>query len=204
MRGDALLTVEGLQVEANGQVLLAVSSLEIARGEVIVLIGPNGAGKSTLLQTLACLRQPTTGTLRFAGQTIDLYGPPLALRRRLAVVFQEPLLFDSTVEENVASGLKLRGAAKAVIHQRVTTWLEQLGIVHLAGRQARTLSGGEAQRTSLARAFVLEPDLLLLDEPFSMLDPLTREALTESFHRLQRQTQITTLFVTHTGSKLSV
>jgi tungstate transport system ATP-binding protein len=197
MRGDVLLTVESLRVEANGQVLLSVPSLEITQGEVVVLIGPNGAGKSTLLQTLACLREPTAGTLRFAGQTIHLHDPPLALRRRLAVVFQEPLLFDSTVAENVASGLKLRGVAKTVLHQRVAVWLERLGIAHLAGRQARTLSGGEAQRTSLARAFVLEPDLLLLDEPFSALDPVTRETLTETFHRLQRQTRVTTLFVTH-------
>ena len=197
MLGDVLLTVESLRVAANGQTLLSVPFLQISQGEILMLIGPNGAGKSTLLQVLACLWEPTAGTLRFAGQPIDLHAPPLALRRRLAVVFQEPLLFDSTVEENIASGLKLRGVAKAVIHERVTVWLERLGISHLVKRQARTLSGGEAQRTSLARAFVLEPDLLFLDEPFSALDPLTREALTETFHRLQRQTQVTTLFVTH-------
>ncbi|MBI3303099.1 MAG: ABC transporter ATP-binding protein [Deltaproteobacteria bacterium] len=192
-----LLTVQGLRVEANGQVLLSVPHLEIACGEVLTLIGPNGAGKSTLLQTLACLREPAAGALRFDGQAVDLHHPPLALRRRLAVVFQEPLLFDTTVEENVASGLRLRGLAKAVIRERVALWLERLGISHLAARQARTLSGGEAQRTSLVRAFVLDPDLLLLDEPFSALDPPTREALTETFHRLQRQTRITALFVTH-------
>jgi len=197
LRENSLLVAQGLRVEADGQVLLSVPSLEITRGEVVVLIGPNGAGKSTLLQTLACLREPSAGTLRFAGQPIPLHDPPPALRRRLAVVFQEPLLFDSTVAENVASGLKLRGVAKTVIHQKVAVWLDRLGITHLAGRQARTLSGGEAQRTSLARAFVLEPDLLLLDEPFSALDPVTREALTEAFHRLQRQTRVTTLFVTH-------
>src|SRR5262249_6319892 len=117
LREDNLLVAQGLRVEANGQVLLSVPSLEIARGEVVVLIGPNGAGKSTLLQTLACLREPTAGALRFAGQTVDLHDPPLALRRRLAVVFQEPLLFDFTVEENIASGLKLRGVAKAVIRE---------------------------------------------------------------------------------------
>ena len=83
------------------------------------------------------------------------------------------------------------------IHERVALWLERLGISHLSGRQARTLSGGEAQRTSLARAFVLDPDLLLLDEPFSALDAPTREALLETFHRLQQQTHVTTLFVTH-------
>lgn len=193
----ALLKVEGLRVEANGQTLITVPSLEMTRGEVLALIGPNGAGKSTLLQVLACLRAPTEGVLRFDGQVVDCHAPPLSLRRRLAVVFQEPLLFDTSVEENVACGLRLRGLEKKVIRERVTLWLAQLGISHLATRQARTLSGGEAQRTSLARAFVLDPDLLLLDEPFSALDPLTREALTETFHRLQRQTQVTTLFVTH-------
>jgi tungstate transport system ATP-binding protein len=171
--------------------------LEIVCGEVLTVIGPNGAGKSTLLQTLAYLRAPAEGTVHFDGQTVDLHNPSLALRRRLAVVFQEPLLFDTTVEENVASGLKLRGASKTVVRERATLWLERLGIAHLAARQARTLSGGEAQRTSLARAFVLEPDLLLLDEPFSALDPPTREALIETFHRLQRQTRVTALFVTH-------
>jgi len=197
MRQEALLTVENLRVEASGHTLIALPFLQVKRGEVLTLLGPNGAGKSTLLQTLACLRAPVSGTCQFDGQAIDLRSPPLALRRRLAVVFQEPLLFDITVEENVASGLKLHGAAKSVIRERVPVWLERLGIPHLAHRQARTLSGGEAQRTSLARAFILDPDLLLLDEPFSALDAPTREALIETFHRLQRQTQVTTLFVSH-------
>jgi len=197
VNASPLLVVKDLCVEADGQTLLSVPHLQIVCGEVLVVIGPNGAGKSTLLQALACLREPSAGMLRFAGQLLDLHNPPLTLRRRLAVVFQEPLLFDSTVEENVASGLKLRGLAKPVIRERVASWLERLGIAHLALRQARTLSGGEAQRTSLARAFVLDPELLLLDEPFSALDPLTREALTETFHRLQRQTRVTALFVTH-------
>lgn len=191
------LRVQDLRVEAKGQVLLSVPSLAIARGEVLTLIGPNGAGKSTLLQAVAGLRDPTTGVLSFDEHTIDLKNPPLAFRRRLAVVFQEPLLFDTTVEDNVASGLKLRGVGKYLIRARVALWLERLGIAHLARRQARTLSGGEAQRTSLARAFVLDPDLLLLDEPFSALDPQTRESLTDTFHTLQRQTGVTTLFVTH-------
>ena len=177
--------------------MIAIPALELMRGEVLALIGPNGAGKSTLLQALACLREPAAGVLHFDGRSVDLHEPPLTLRRRLAVVFQEPLLFDTTVEENIASGLKLRKVARSVIRARVAVWLERLGISHLATRQARTLSGGEAQRTSLARAFVLEPDLLLLDEPFSALDPVTREALSEAFHRLQRQTGVTTLFVTH-------
>lgn len=193
----ALLTVQNLQVEINGQTLLTVPTLQILHGEILVLLGANGAGKSTLLQTLAFLRTPTAGNLQFDGEDVSLYAPSLAFRRRLAVVFQEPLLFDTTVEANVASGLKLRGVTTTITRERVTQWLERLGISHLSHRQARTLSGGEAQRVSLARAFVLEPDFLLLDEPFSALDAPTRESLTDLFHRLQRQTRTTTLFVTH-------
>jgi tungstate transport system ATP-binding protein len=192
-----LLTVQDLRIEIGGQTLLAVPSLAILRGEVLAVLGPNGAGKSTLLQALACLREATTGTLTFDSQHVDFRNPTLDFRRRLAVVFQEPLLFDTTVAENIASGLKLRGLAKSLITEKVAFWLEQLGINHCAHRQARTLSGGEAQRTSLARAFVLAPDLLLLDEPFSALDAPTREALLETFHRVQQQTHVTTLFVTH-------
>jgi tungstate transport system ATP-binding protein len=192
-----LLTVQDLRVEASGQTLLTVPALEIRRGEVLVVLGANGAGKSTLLQTLAFLRTPTSGRLQFDGEAVSFHAPSLTLRRRLAVVFQEPLLFDTTVEANVASGLKLRGIARATIQENVHQWLERLGIAHLAQRQARILSGGEAQRVSLARAFVLEPDFLLLDEPFSALDAPTRESLTDLFLRLQQQTQTTTLFVTH-------
>lgn len=180
-----------------GQTLLAIPTLKILRGEILVILGANGAGKSTLLQTLAFLRTPGSGSLQFGGEEVSFHAPTLALRRRLAVVFQEPLLFDTTVEANVASGLKLRAIARATIQKKVQQWLERLGIAHLAHRQARTLSGGEAQRVSLARAFVLEPDFLLLDEPFSALDAPTRESLTDLFHRLQQQTRTTTLFVTH-------
>jgi tungstate transport system ATP-binding protein len=192
-----ILTIQDLHIEIDGRTLLSVPTLEILRGEVLAVLGPNGAGKSTLLQALACLQESATGTLTFDDQRVDLRTPTLEFRRRLAVVFQEPLLFDTTVAQNVASGLTLRGLAKAVIAEKVAFWLEQLGINHLAHRQARMLSGGEAQRTSLARAFVLDPDLLLLDEPFSALDTPTREALLETFHRVQQQTRVTTLFVTH-------
>ena len=197
MMTSSLLTVRDLCVEAGGHVLLTVPHFEILRGEVLVILGANGAGKSTLLQTLAFLRTPTTGTLQFDGEAVSFESPSLTLRRRLAVVFQEPLLFDTTVEANVASGLKLRKIAPVIIRAQVTQWLERLGIPHLAHRQARTLSGGEAQRVSLARAFVLQPDFLLLDEPFSALDAPTRESLTDLFNRLQQQTRTTTFFVTH-------
>lgn len=197
MSTSSFIAVHDLSVEAQGHALLSVPHFEIRRGEVLVVLGANGAGKSTLLQTLAFLRIPTSGSLQFDGEAVSFHAPPLVLRRRLAVVFQEPLLFDTTVEANVASGLKLRKVPPTVIRERVQQWLERLGIGQLAHRQARTLSGGEAQRVSLARALVLDPDFLLLDEPFSALDAPTRESLTDRFHHLQQQTKTTTLFVTH-------
>ena len=95
-----LLTVQDLRIAIGGRTLLAVSALEIQQGEVLTVLGPNGAGKSTLLQALACLREAITGTLTFDNQHVDLRNPTLDFRRRLAVVFQEPLLFDTTVAEN--------------------------------------------------------------------------------------------------------
>jgi tungstate transport system ATP-binding protein len=124
-------------------------------------------------------------------------GDPLAYRRRMAVVFQEPLLLDATVESNVGTGLALRGVPREERRARVRDWLGRFGISELASRPARALSGGEAQRTSLARALVLEPEVLLLDEPFAALDEPTRQALIDDLARLLAQTGAATVFVTH-------
>ncbi len=115
----------------------------------------------------------------------------------MASVFQDPLLVDATVFENVALGLRFRHLPPAEIGPRVRAWLDRFGIAHLAQRHARTLSGGEAQRTALARALVLKPELLLLDEPFSALDQPTREGLVEELARILREDRITTVLVTH-------
>ena len=113
------------------------------------------------------------------------------------MVFQEPLLFDSTVFENIASGLKIRGMKRAEFQGIVMEQLERFGIKHLKDRSARTLSGGEAQRTSLARAFAIRPEILFLDEPFASLDPPTRESLIEDLQRILLQTKTTSIFATH-------
>jgi tungstate transport system ATP-binding protein len=170
--------------------------LAIQKGEVLAVVGPNGAGKSTLLLTLARLLKPERGEIKFNGQQASAESDTV-YRRRIALVMQDPLLFDASVFENVASGLKFRGIAKDEIRRKVPLWLERLGVGHLAQRRAGQLSGGEAQRVSLARALVLEPQLLLLDEPFSALDPPTRSHLLDDLGALLKETATTTVFVTH-------
>jgi len=192
-----ILEARNLEVERGGTLILNIPSLSIQQGEILSLIGPNGAGKTTLLQTLCYLLKPFRGEISFKGERINANHSAFAYRRKLAMVFQEPLLFDTTVFENVASGLRIRGIPKEDIPRIVMQQLDRLGIGHLSHRSARKISGGEAHRTSLARAFALQPEILLLDEPFSSLDPPTRESLIEDLEGILRQTQTTTLFATH-------
>jgi tungstate transport system ATP-binding protein len=197
MMSKYILTGHNLRVQVGkDKTILDIPEFYLEAGETLALIGPNGAGKSTLIQVLALLKMCSTGYLEFKGKLVtrrDL----LALRRQMAVVFQEPLLLDTTVYENVAIGLKIRGVEKGSIRAKVEEWLERFGIRELAQRSSRYLSGGEAQRVSLARAFVLEPKVLFLDEPFSSLDTPTRATLMEELEALLRSTGISTVFVTH-------
>jgi tungstate transport system ATP-binding protein len=191
------LEVRNLEVVRGETMILNVPSLLIKEGEILSLIGPNGAGKTTLLQTLSYLLKPFQGEIFFRGKKVETNHSVLEYRRKLAMVFQEPLLFDTTVFHNVASGLKIRGMKRGGIHVKVIEQLERFGISHLSDRSARTLSGGEAQRTSLARAFALQPEILLLDEPFSSLDPPTRDSLIEDLEHILQQTRTTAVFATH-------
>jgi tungstate transport system ATP-binding protein len=193
---ESLLTLRNLLVRHGDNTALQLSSLQIGSGEVLALLGPNGAGKTTLLRAMGLLQSPDTGKIYFKGMET---GPSnaLAIRRRIANVFQQPLLLNATVYRNAALGLTLRSLSSREIQMRLSPWLKRLGIAHLSQRSARTLSGGEAQRASLARALVLEPELLLLDEPFSALDAASRQALLRDFQRIVKETKITTVFVTH-------
>ena len=182
-------------IRRSGVEVLRVPELDVREGEVLAVLGANGAGKSTLLQTLALLERPTEGSVLLDG--LPVLGRELSLRRKMAMVFQESMLLDRSVEANVALGLSLRGVGRKSQAARVAQWLSRLGIAALAKRSGRTLSGGEAQRTSLARAFVLEPEVLFLDEPFSSLDQPTRESLLEELVRILDETMVTTVLVTH-------
>lgn len=192
-----LAGVRDLVVQRETSRVLEIPFLAIRQGEVLSVIGPNGAGKSTLLHVLALLQAPTSGEVWFAGRRISRDDDLVKLRRRMAVVFQEPLLLDSSVRENVAAGLKIRGTRSQDVDTRAVHWMKRFGVDALAGRNARRLSGGEAQRVSLARAFALDPELLLLDEPFSALDAPTRATLFEDFERVLRDSHVTTVFVSH-------
>lgn len=192
----SLLEIQNLRVERGDKTVLTVDELKIEKGEVLAVVGPNGAGKSTLLLTLARLLQPKRGEIVFGGRQAAAESDT-AYRRRIALVLQDPLLFDISVFDNVASGLRFRGLEKSKIQPRVEKWLKRLGVSKLRNRRATELSGGEAQRVSLARALVLEPELLLLDEPFAALDPPTHKRLLGELSALLAQTQTTTVFITH-------
>ncbi len=192
----ALIAADGLQVRAEWRLLVDVPALEVAPGEVLVILGPTGAGKSTLLQALGLLRKPSAGCIRWLGEALP-WPAPLAARRRMAMVFQDPLLFGGTVRENVTYGLRLRGLPGPEIAERAGSVMAMLHIDHLADRTAATLSGGEAQRTALARALAVAPDLLLLDEPLANLDAPIRERLVPDLKAALRALKLTCVFVTH-------
>jgi len=191
-----LISIHNLLIQRNGRDALRIKSLDIKHGETLAIVGPNGAGKSTLLLALAHLIKPAHGEIIFNGKPIS-HMNDLEYRRKISFVFQDPLLMDMSVENNIALGLKFRGTDKDEMHSRVLRWSKAMGVESLLGRRAGQLSGGEAQRVSLARAFILDPELLLMDEPFSAVDPPTRAQLLKELSSLLSQDHRTTVFVTH-------
>jgi ABC-type Fe3+/spermidine/putrescine transport system ATPase subunit len=193
--GGATLICAGVTVAAGGSVILRDVDLTVPAGRLTVIVGPSGAGKTTLLRAIAGLHRPVTGTVRLGDR--DLTAVPTH-RRRLAAVFQEPRLFPHmTVGDNVAFPLRTLGTPQAVRRRAADGLLDDVGLAGTADRDPRGLSGGEQQRVALARALAGDPELVLLDEPLSAVDPNRRESLRHLIARLQRQRKITTLYVTH-------
>ncbi|MCX7911576.1 MAG: ABC transporter ATP-binding protein [Dehalococcoidales bacterium] len=177
-------------------------SLGVARGEVLALIGPTGAGKSTLLRILGLLDKPSAGSVLFDGVDVTTSEKlRLQARRRMAAVLQKPVLFNTSVYENVVCGLKWRGTDGQKTKKEVNAILEMMELTGYAARPARTLSGGEAQRVVIARALVVRPELLLLDEPAANLDPLSAAKIEEVVWSIIRREKITVVMATHDMSQ---
>ncbi|HLL07821.1 MAG TPA: ATP-binding cassette domain-containing protein [Nocardioidaceae bacterium] len=176
-------------------------ALDCAAGEVLGLLGPNGAGKTTCLRALAGLRPLDAGSVRIGDVTVEDPAADVRLPaadRRVGVVFADPLLFPHlSARDNVAFGLAARGATPRVARETATHWLERLGIAGLATRRPAALSSGQAQRVALARALAGQPEVLLLDEPFSALDAESRSSLRALLGRHLRTFAGATVLVSH-------
>jgi NitT/TauT family transport system ATP-binding protein len=181
------------KVFANGVVALDRFDLDVRPGEFVSLLGPSGCGKSTALRIVAGLSEPTSGTVRW----LDGKARAAEGGRRIGFVFQEPTLMPwATVAANVRLPLKLRASA-AGTQARVEAALDWVGLARFAGSYPRELSGGMKMRTSIARALVTEPKLLLMDEPFAALDEITRFRLNNDLLGLWKLLSKTVVFVTH-------
>lgn len=175
------------------------TSMEIAEGSFITLLGPSGCGKTTTLRIIAGLLDPTEGEINIKGRRMN--DVPIH-KRNLGLVFQNYALFPhKTIAENVAFGLKYRGVSRAEAESRVSNALDLVQLPDVGNRYPKQLSGGQQQRIALARAIVIEPDVLLLDEPLSALDANLREDMRMELKRIQHRIGVTTVFVTHDQSE---
>jgi len=174
-------------------------SLSVSRGEIVVLVGPSGCGKTTSMELINRLIEPTSGHIILAGEDVTR-GNPDELRRRIGYVIQETgLLPHRTIAQNIGTVPKLVGWGKDRISERVDELLGMVGMDPDAyrSRYPKELSGGQRQRVGVARAMAADPPVMLMDEPFGAIDPITRERLQNEFLRLQQQIQKTIIFVTH-------
>jgi tungstate transport system ATP-binding protein len=194
---NPLIELKNIILKAQNKTILDIPAFQIHAGEFLGIMGPNGAGKSTILKVMALLEQQTAGEILYRGQVIKTGDVPLEMRRKFSIALQQSLLLDGNVFHNIAIGLALRKVPKPIIKEKVMHWMELFGISHLAKKNALYLSGGEAQRVNLARAMIVEPEILFLDEPFSALDFPTKIKLMEDFKGIIEAAQTTAVFVSH-------
>ncbi|WP_454747680.1 ABC transporter ATP-binding protein [Ciceribacter selenitireducens] len=192
---DASISVRNLVKDFDSLRVLKGIDLEIPAGRLVTLLGPSGCGKTTLLRAISGITDPTSGEIWLKDRRIDGLPPE---NRNFGMVFQTYALFPHmTVAKNVAFGLEMRNVGRAEITRRVHAALELVGLAGHAGRLPKQLSGGQQQRVAVARAIVIEPDVLLFDEPLSNLDAKLRDSLREDLRHLQQKLAITSVYVTH-------
>jgi sulfate transport system ATP-binding protein len=193
------ITVRGANKHYGDFAALDNVDFEVPAGSLTALLGPSGSGKSTLLRVIAGLDQPDTGTVTINGRDVTNVPPQ---QRGIGFVFQHYAAFKNlTVRDNVAFGLKIRKKPKAEVKERVDNLLEVVGLSGFQSRYPNQLSGGQRQRMALARALAVDPQVLLLDEPFGALDAKVREDLRAWLRRLHDEVHVTTVLVTHDQSE---
>lgn len=195
MSGALTLAAEGVRQTYRTGFAIDIERVSVPAGTTLAILGPSGSGKSTLLSILGLLQRPDTGRVLLDGREVSHRDHEA--RMSMAAVFQRPYLIKGSVAANVAYGLSLRGVPKPERAARVSAALERVGLGEYGERSAGTLSGGEAQRVALARALVLEPRVLLLDEPLASLDPLLKRRLVADFATILRDEGVTVVYVTH-------
>lgn len=184
---SALMTVRGMKKRHGERLLFDIDELGLETSSAYVLTGANGVGKSTLLRVLAGLDTAQVASAAFEGKAVALHPYPAALRRAIVYVHQHPIMFSTSVADNIGYGLAARGESKARIAQVVEEAMAWAGVSYLQGTDPARLSGGEKQRVALARARVLQPRLLLLDEPTANLDGAAREQVIALIPTLMEQ-----------------
>jgi len=192
-----MFEVELINIRKTFKEVVAVDnfSLQVKHGELLSLLGPSGCGKTTTLRIIAGLEEPTEGIVKIKGEVVNKVPPE---KRDTAMVFQTWALFPhKTVFENVAFGLKMRNFPRKQIEEKVQKFLRMVGLEGYGNRYPKQLSGGQRQRVALARCLIIEPAVLLLDEPLSALDLKLRQQMRFEIKRLQKKLNITTIYVTH-------
>jgi len=190
------LELRAVSKSYGGKKILWGLNAAFDEGDLVAIVGPSGVGKTTLLRLIDQLEKPDSGELFFMGKPYSELSPK-AIQKRIGMVFQNPIVFNASVFNNVAYSLRFRGVPKKEIKRKVDSILEKLKLGALGERSALTLSGGEAQRVSLARAMVYSPELLLLDEPTANLDPHNVSIIEDALTKGNREEKTTTIIVTH-------
>ena len=197
-----MITIKNLSKAYGGNTVLDNINLDVLPNSVTAIIGPSGSGKTTLLRLIDLLEEPTSGEIYFNGtgyMTLD--ETKLEMRRKMVIVLQKPIVFSGSVYDNVSYGLKVRGLESKYSRRKVMDSLESLGLSGYENRKANTLSGGEVQRVAMARAMVVEPELLLLDEPTANLDPVSTAIIERLITGLVRDFHTTVILTTHDMSQ---